>query len=684
MATINFPDSPTSNQIYTENGRSWKYNGVGWAAYGSSLALADAATTVTIANDTTTATSVYPTWTNATSGNLSLSITSTKISFVPSTGVLSLATALGLASGGTNNGSLTASAGGIVWSDASKLNVLTGTATARQALISGASVVPSWTPYTLPATVAANNAIYATSTTALAAGTLPLASGGTAATSAPAAMASLMGYTSTATGSTSGTTVLTNTSSYYQQFTGTTTQIITLPVTSTLTTGWTFHIVNNSTGNLTVNSSGGNAVITVIPGTTAMVTCIGTTLTTAADWEAGLTDFSTYTGTGNVVLSASPTLTTPNLGTPTSLTLTSATGLPLTTGVTGTLPVGNGGTGATTLTSNGVLLGNTTSAISATAAGAANQVLRVPGAGGAPAFGAVDISQTAAVTGTLAVANGGTGVTTSTGSGSNVLSSAPSLTNPAIDSSTYGYATTATSAGTTALSSNSANRQFFTGSTTHTVTMPSTSVVAGQWFTITNNSTGRVTINNSVGTALASIAYGQTVTLTATTSGPSTVTWDISWSGIKTSPFVKVIRTSAFNYPDAASYTVIAWSSAYQDSGHSMWSSGNAGYVITPVAGLYQLTGNIGWAPDADGYRRSIINTTSLGVTVLNNIDGFGTSPTMMTISTTASLPAGDAISLQGFATAGSGAFTNNVLAANYITTSGWGYALTVAYLGPA
>jgi hypothetical protein len=104
--------------------------------------------------------------------------------------------------------------------------------------------------------------------------------------------------------------------------------------------------------------SAGTTGLTPSTATTGAVTLAGTLIT-----SNGGTGVTTSTGSGNNVLSTSPTLVTPILGTPTSVTLTNATGLPLTTGVTGTLATTNGGTGLTSFTANGVVYASSTSAL---------------------------------------------------------------------------------------------------------------------------------------------------------------------------------------------------------------------------------------------------------------------------------------------------------------------------------
>ena len=185
---------------------------------------------------------------------------------------------------------------------------------------------------------------------------------------------------------------------------------------------------------------------TNIPNLTGAITSVNTTTSlgsfTSLQLLTALTD---ETGTGANVFSTSPTLVTPALGTPASGTLTSCTGLPI-SGITSSTTIGLG-VGSielghetdTTITrvSAGLVAieGVDVVTISATQT-LTNKTLTSPTlttpALGTPTSGTLTsctgLPLTNGVTGTLHVANGGTGVTSSTGTGSVVLSASPTFT----------------------------------------------------------------------------------------------------------------------------------------------------------------------------------------------------------------------------------------------------------------
>jgi len=245
------------------------------------------------------------------------------------------------------------------------------------------------------------------------------------------------------------TAAVTVTVSYNNNSTLRTLYKVTLAVGDTWTTDGTF----DTNGNLkqattagVVSFSAGTTGFTPSTASTGVVTLSGTLA--VANGGTGVT---TSTGSGNTVLSTSPTLVTPVLGTPTSVTLTNATGLPLTTGVTGILAPANGGTGV---------------------ANNASSTLTISGAYPTTLTVSASTSVTLPTTGTLSTLAGSETFTNKT------------LTNPTITNYTESVVAigTVTTASTIALTSGTIQTATLTASTACTFTMPT--ATAGKSFTL--------------------------------------------------------------------------------------------------------------------------------------------------------------------------------------------------------
>jgi hypothetical protein len=187
---------------------------------------------------------------------------------------------------------------------------------------------------------------------------------------------------------------------------------------------------------------------------------------------------------------------------------------------------------------------------------------------------------TGAVTlaGTLNVANGGTGVTTSSGANSVVLRD--SNANVTVNCLFEGFANVAASGTTIVLTASSAQNYVITGSGGQTIRLPNaTTLPSGALFTFNNNQTsGAITVQNASSTTVATIQSGGYVVIALLDNSISSGSWDrhdqtpanVSWS------------TNTLSYPGAITGTTwngTAIGAIYGGTGQSTYATGDILYA---------------------------------------------------------------------------------------------------------
>ncbi len=378
-------------------------------------------------------------------------------------------------------------------------------------------------------------------------GVLALANGGTGKSTGPAALTGLAGYTTIT--SAAGVTTLTSADTLLIFVTGSTTHTIKLPDAATLALGWTYRIINLSTGVVTVQASDGTAfTATHVQGLAAEYTC--TTVATGTgtgSWSQRIIGSANgYTGSGNLVFATGPNIINQRVQVSAAITagtnaqgqgaltadlniITTAASNP--SGVT--LPTVTAGGRTVRVINKGAnpiaVYPATGAAIDALAANAsisipANAELQFWAASATLWYSSVNQLQNLAtgfVTGTLPVANGGTGEASAHAAGT------------ALD----GYQTVVTSASAINLTASSPRTLFITGTIAQTINLPDVTTLALGWtYTVFNLSNSSATVQSSGGNAIGSTAPGSSITTytCVAITGTTAASWQQTFRGAST------------------------------------------------------------------------------------------------------------------------------------------------------